>query len=134
MVIEDVDALEEEGVGPADIIEFELLLVAEHAFAVAPGEIDFGIADTVGGGLIVISATVLEATDFEVTVVVIEGEDLVGEAGLVEVAEGEVGVEVLGIDFEGAIEAFAGAEPTPLVEPAKAVLEVAFAAGITSRT
>ncbi len=131
VVIEDVNALEEEGVGPADVVEFELLLVAEHAFAIAAGEIDFGIADAVGGGLVVISAAVLESTDFEVAVVVIEGEDLIGEAGLVEVAEGEMGVEVLGIDLEGAVEAFAGAEPATLVEPAEAVLEVAFAAWIT---
>ncbi len=131
VVIEDIDALEEEGVGPADIIEFELLLVAEHAFAVAPGEIDLGIADAIGGGLVVIGTAVLEAADLEVTVVMVKGEDLVGEAGLVEVAEGEMGVEILGIDLEGPVEAFAGIEPASLVEPAEAVLEIAFAAGIT---
>jgi hypothetical protein len=127
MVGEDVDPLKEDRIGAAEVVEFVLLLVAEHPFGVAAGEFDFGVADAIGGGLVAELAVVLGAAEFEIPMVMIEGEDLIGEAGPVEVAERKVGVEVLGIGFEGAVVALAGVVPAALICPAESILEVALA-------
>jgi hypothetical protein len=127
MVGEDVDPLKEDRIGAAEVVEFVLLLVAEHPFGIAAGEFDFGVADAIGGGLVAELAVVLGAAKFEIAMVMVERQDLIGEAGPVEVAERKVGVEVLGIGFEGAVVALAGAVPAALICPAESILEVALA-------
>ena len=130
MVVEDVNALEEDRIGAAEVVEFVLLLVAEHALGVATGEFDLGIADAIGCGLVSKLAVVLGATQFEVTVVVVKGQNLVREACPVQVSEGEMGQEVLRVGFQGPVEAFAGVVPAALVRPAEPILEIALASQV----
>ena len=94
MVGEHVDPLEEDGIGAAEVVEFVLLLVAEHPFGVSTGEFDFSVADAVGRRLVAELAVVLGAAEFEIAMVMVERQDLIGEAGPVEIAERKVGVEV----------------------------------------
>lgn len=130
MVGEHVDPLEQDGIRPAEVVEFVLLLVAEHPLGIAPRQFDLGIADAIGGGLIAELAVVLGAAEFEIAMVMVEGQDLIREPGPIQIAERKVGVEVLGIGFEGAVVALAGVVPAALVRPAEAVLKVAFPAGV----
>ena len=94
-------------------------------------ELDAGVADAVLGGLVLeLPAIGLARGDFLVALVMKDGAHLVGTVGAVEVPELEVGVVVLGVDVEGAVEALACEGGPSLLFPTKAILEVALAAGI----
>lgn len=133
-MVQDVDALEEDGIGAAEVVEFVLLLVPEHPLGVAAGEFNLGIADAIGGGLFAEVPVVLGAAELEEPVIVVKGEHLVGEPGTVEVTQGEVCVQVLGVGFQGAVVAFPRVVPAALVRPTEAILEIAFAARVARRT
>ena len=137
VVVEDVDFLQEHGVRPAQVFEFELLLVAEHPLRVAPGQLNLGVADAIGGRLVAELTIALAAADFEVALIMVHGHHLsgalIGQAGAVKVSEGEVGEEVLGVGFQSPVVAFAGIFPAALIRPAQPVLIIAFTMGIAGR-